>query len=423
MPVRPRACPQCRAPFQRSAALPDLETDPEQWGRLVARRDSETLNRKEFTSALRAYLCMPAGDLDSWVAAGWPLWTLDRGDDAELPVQRIGLCTASLGPWLPYMADAPVEDEVEDDSNSNQDRNNAHQTELGVICFCGRVHLSRGDRVRRGAAWREGCEDDGGVGHLGSVIEYNEESGNDTVSVHWDKDSPGVTHRYLWPGAPELNELEQVAFKHMPEHLEAVRQKTGLSSVALQHLFRRLSREPNQDVPAAAGVTESRLLEAAAGVEEEKLRTAPNLYQRCRLLPDEDLIRRWFERTPSRHMNDHHFRIVQSHLGREGYVLEVDNCNGVVLVEMADRCDCGLWLPQLAVEVVYDPDTASPPRFAVGHRVKCLTCEGWQPGVVNRIWYREAGWGNRPAAPYQMMLDDGTLVYAPWDDDRVIRAA
>merc|ERR1712187_1012590 len=106
---------------------------------------------------------------------------------------------------------------------------------------------------------------------------------NDTVYVHWDKDPPGVMYRYAWPGAPELNELKHVAFKHIPEHLQAVRQQTDLSSAALQHLTRRLSRELNQDAPVAAGVTEACLLAAAVGVEEAKLRTVPNLYQRCRL--------------------------------------------------------------------------------------------------------------------------------------------
>lgn len=423
MRVRPRACPQCRAPFQRSAALPDLGTDPEQWGRLVARRDSEALNKKEFTSALLAYVCMPAEDLDSWVTANWPLWAQDRGNGAELPVQRIALCTASLGPWLPYIADTdtPVEDKVDDDSNSNQDLNIEHQTEPGAICFCGCVHVFRGDRVKRGAAWREGCEDDGGADHLGSVVRCNEESGN--VSVHWDKDPPGVHYRYAWPGAPELNELKHVAFKHVPDHLQAVQQQTHLSSAALLHLIRRLSKEPNQNAPAASGVTEARLLVAAAGVEEEELRTVPNLYQRCRLLPDEDLIHRWYECTPGSNMNQNNLGIVKEHLGREGYVLKVDNCNRAVLVEMAGRCDCSMWLPQLAVEMIYDPDAASPPRFAVGHRVKCLTCDGWKPGAVKRICYREAGWGNRPTAPYQVILDNGALIYAQWDDDRLIRSA
>jgi hypothetical protein len=72
-----------------------------------------------------------------------------------------------------------------------------------------------------------------------------------------------------------------------------VQEQTRLSSAALQLLIRCLSKEPNQDTPATSGDTEARLLVAAAGLEEVKLRTAPNLYQRCRLLPDEEFIRRF----------------------------------------------------------------------------------------------------------------------------------
>lgn len=418
MCVRPRACPQCRTPFKRSAALHDLDTAPEQWGRLVAKRGSETLSQKEFKSALLAYVCMPAGDLDSWVSDGWPLWTLDRGNDAELPVQRIALCTASLGPWLPCMPDIPAKDEVDDDS---LDMDTEHENSPGVTCFCGCVHVWRGDRVKRGAAWREGCEDDGGSGHLGSVVHRDEEEGN--VSVHWDKDPPGVMYDYAWPGAPELNEVQHVAFNHVSERLQAVRQQTGLSSAALQHLVRCLSREPNQDASHASSVTEARLLAAATGVEEEQLRTAPNLYQRCRLLPDDDLIHRLSERMSGNALNADRRRFVEDHIGREGYVLQVDSCNSAVLVEMAGRCHCSIWLPRLAVEAIYDPDTASPPRFTIGQRVKCLTSDGWAPGEVKQIWYRESSWRNQPSAPYQIILDDGTLIYAPLDDDRVIKSA
>jgi len=297
---------------------------------------------------------------------------------------------------LPYIPDTPVED-VDDDSNSNQDRNMEHQTEPGVICVCGCVHVCRGDRVKRGAAWREGCEDDGGAGHLGSVVRCNEDSGN--VSVHWDKDLPEVMYRYAWPGAPELNELTHVAFKHVPDHLQAVRRKTHLSSAALLHLIRRLRGEPHQDVPAASGVTEARLLVAAAGMKEEELRTVPNLFQRCRVLPDEDLIRRWFECTLGSNLNDDNLGIVQEHLGRECYVLKVDKRNGAIFVEMAERCDCSMWLPQLAVETIYDPDTASPPRFGVGHRVKCLTCDGWKLGAVERICTEKTVGGIGPQRP------------------------
>ena len=91
-------------------------------------------------------------------------------------------------------------------------------------------------------------------------------------------------------------------------------------------------------------------------------------------------------------------------------------------------------------------------RFAVGTRVEC-NCGGWEGGTVVKTFYRCAlrrhprrslcarpcaERARRPPArcarrqssfppgtfaPYQIQLDNGKLIYAPIDEDRVIREA
>jgi G3E family GTPase len=61
-------------------------------------------------------------------------------------------------------------------------------------------------------------------------------------------------------------------------------------------------------------------------------------------------------------------------------------------------------------------------RFAVGDKVECNTAGGWKAGAVVQQLYRSADMPAGDVAPYQVQLDDGPLIYAPVDDDRVVRA-
>merc|ERR1711907_400923 len=60
-------------------------------------------------------------------------------------------------------------------------------------------------------------------------------------------------------------------------------------------------------------------------------------------------------------------------------------------------------------------------RFDVGDAVECRTGAGpedWSAGeIVDRLWKTPSG----QVAPYQIKLKDGTLIYAPADDNQVIR--
>lgn len=60
-------------------------------------------------------------------------------------------------------------------------------------------------------------------------------------------------------------------------------------------------------------------------------------------------------------------------------------------------------------------------RFSVGVRVECLVTDSWQQGEVVRLWYRKLDWQSDVFAPYQVLLDDGTLIFVPKDSDSVIR--
>lgn len=65
-------------------------------------------------------------------------------------------------------------------------------------------------------------------------------------------------------------------------------------------------------------------------------------------------------------------------------------------------------------------------RFQVGQRVECRTgpdpVHGWIKGEIVQLWYREAGWPPNSWAPYKIQLDNGKKLFAPADQDHIIRA-
>ena len=62
-------------------------------------------------------------------------------------------------------------------------------------------------------------------------------------------------------------------------------------------------------------------------------------------------------------------------------------------------------------------------RFRVGARVECNRGGGWAAGTVIRHLYREADDLPGFLAPYQVELDDGTLIYCPADAESCVRRA
>ena len=59
-------------------------------------------------------------------------------------------------------------------------------------------------------------------------------------------------------------------------------------------------------------------------------------------------------------------------------------------------------------------------RFAIGARVEC-NCGQWKPGTIVKHFYVQSSFPEGMCVPYQVRLDDGKLIFAPADADRVIR--
>ena len=62
-------------------------------------------------------------------------------------------------------------------------------------------------------------------------------------------------------------------------------------------------------------------------------------------------------------------------------------------------------------------------RFAVGEKVECNMggAIGWHLGEVVALMYREQGMPPGKVAPYQVRLVNGEMIFAPADNDRVVR--
>lgn len=69
-------------------------------------------------------------------------------------------------------------------------------------------------------------------------------------------------------------------------------------------------------------------------------------------------------------------------------------------------------------------DPGTPPkkklRFNIGDVVECQTGE-WLKGKIAKFWYREPYWATGRFAPYQVLLDSGSLIYVPKDSNALIR--
>lgn len=63
-------------------------------------------------------------------------------------------------------------------------------------------------------------------------------------------------------------------------------------------------------------------------------------------------------------------------------------------------------------------------RFQIGDTVECKTGEGWSKGEVVALMYRDEYMPPGMVAPYQVKLEsNGSLIYAPADEDTLVRKA
>ena len=67
------------------------------------------------------------------------------------------------------------------------------------------------------------------------------------------------------------------------------------------------------------------------------------------------------------------------------------------------------------------PKPTAELRFEEGQLVICKQDE-WKNGVILETWYREDLWETGRYAPYQVLLQDGNLIWVPRDSDVFIKA-
>ena len=68
---------------------------------------------------------------------------------------------------------------------------------------------------------------------------------------------------------------------------------------------------------------------------------------------------------------------------------------------------------------IADKDTVQL-RFPIGTRVEC-NCGAWKAGTIVRHFYTQSTFGEDKCVPYQVQLDEGRLIFAPKDEDEVVR--
>mmetsp|Transcript_35819 Transcript_35819/g.96009 ORF Transcript_35819/g.96009 Transcript_35819/m.96009 type:complete len:377 (+) Transcript_35819:50-1180(+) len=76
------------------------------------------------------------------------------------------------------------------------------------------------------------------------------------------------------------------------------------------------------------------------------------------------------------------------------------------------------------MESILHKGKGSTLRFPIGTQVLCQTsyaAEGWEPGVVVDHWYTQDGFPEDYFAPYQVQLDDDTLIFIPEDTPKLCR--
>jgi len=62
-------------------------------------------------------------------------------------------------------------------------------------------------------------------------------------------------------------------------------------------------------------------------------------------------------------------------------------------------------------------------QFKICDRIEFMKSGDYVPGTVMKLWPKNDFFAKGGIVPYEVMLDGGTLVFAPWDDDEFIRAS
>eukprot|EP00930_Biecheleria_cincta_P020482 TRINITY_DN15406_c1_g1_i1.p1 TRINITY_DN15406_c1_g1~~TRINITY_DN15406_c1_g1_i1.p1 ORF type:complete len:561 (-),score=103.48 TRINITY_DN15406_c1_g1_i1:94-1752(-) len=401
-------CPQCRVRFHERAVLPRIQ-EAASWSSLIS-TNGDGLSRREISAALRATILLSSEHVEDLVGDQWSRWS--EGQEF-LSAKQVKNVIDEVTPYLPNSEFSGMSSSSSSTSMAGKDKDKDKDehakledghSKTGVVCKCGQIHVRRGDRVRRGVGTSEVDGLESAAGQLGTVIRVHD-PGQESVLVKWDR-SDG-SHSYIWPD-PTGQVLAPACYFDVGEDTSAVQAATGLSSFAAEELLRRVSFKSPEAAIEAAGKDFS----------EDSLRKEPELFHRVRLLPDSQLVQRWFDKLPPCQCNRsgctggvHWTSRADKHLGREGLVLKIDDSDDTVLVETKGPCDCQLWYPRLAVEPVFDPDLQDEPLFKVSGRVECRMEHGWERGVVEEVLWQ--GPIRRGPCPYTVTLDSGKTIFVP----------
>eukprot|EP00931_Biecheleriopsis_adriatica_P050684 TRINITY_DN29367_c0_g1_i1.p1 TRINITY_DN29367_c0_g1~~TRINITY_DN29367_c0_g1_i1.p1 ORF type:complete len:581 (-),score=110.13 TRINITY_DN29367_c0_g1_i1:23-1615(-) len=408
-------CPQCRARFYRRARLPCFRE-----ASLASLSAANALSKREASAALKATLRLSSEDIDDLIEASWHDWGSGEELLGEVALQKM---ITSVAEFLPsdQEVSSPASSSASSSSspqvsqrNDDSKREDGH-ARSGVACGCGRIHVRRGDRVRRVVAASDANDDY--PEQLGSVIRVGK--GQESVTVKWDRIDQ--VEAYTWPD-PEAHHLRPASFDDVAEDVRKLKAMTVLpdgrclSSAAAEELLRR----------AGFDASEEELASRAKDAEEEDLRKPLQLFHRVRLLPDKRLVQNWFDRLKPCSCNRPGCAggvtwssRAEKHLGREAMLLQIDNNDDTVLVETFGPCDCKVWYPRLAVTPVYDPDLDDSPEFQVDDAVECKMENGWERGIVKEVLWQ--GRARRGPVPYTVKLDRGGAIFVP--DVKLIRRA
>jgi len=61
-------------------------------------------------------------------------------------------------------------------------------------------------------------------------------------------------------------------------------------------------------------------------------------------------------------------------------------------------------------------------RFLPGDRVSCcLQDKTWKDGQITQLWWRSSTWPNGQKVPYQVRLDNGQMIFVPFDTSELIK--
>lgn len=377
-------CPQCRSRFFRRAPVPRVNDHG--WRRLVA----PSLLRRDVAAGLRACVELPPEEVDALLPEG-------KGDEATISAEALEEVLKSVQDYLPNT--------IESESSSEE------ETKRSSRCRCGRMHIRRGDRVKRGPCTK--TEDNIMEGQLGSIVRLLEGS----VLVKWDR-YPKV-YQYGWPH-PDSEVLGSASFTEVAPDAQKLQQLTlephlgtGLSSAAAEELLMRVHPPEMRQQIALED-----LANCGRQLGEEQLRRKPDLFHRVRLLPDKRLVQQWFDKSKPCQCQQSGCcggvmwsSRAEKHLGREAMVLQIDPSDDTVLVETSGPCECKIWYPRLAVVPVFDPDLEDEPQFKVDDQVECKMQTGWQPGVVKEVlWWKQHRCG---PVPYIVILSTGASIFVP----------